>query len=85
MADEKLISWRDIKEIANSLSEEQLTLPVRYWTESEGGKVMDANLLPEDYVSDGEGYVPRSEMPEEYIDVDEPIMPKGTPMLWINI
>jgi hypothetical protein len=79
---EQLI-WQDIKDLANSLTAEQLRQPVKYWTESEGGKVGDANILDEDYVSDGEAYGPRSEFPAEAIDEDEPVFPAGTVMLWI--
>ncbi len=77
------LTWQDIKDLANSLSEEQLQQPVKYWTEGEGGSIGDANILEEDYVSDGEGYAPRSEMPSEVIDEDEPVFLKGTPMLWM--
>jgi hypothetical protein len=77
------LTWRDVKDLANSLTEEQLQQPVNYWTESEGGTVGDANVLDEDYVSDGEAYAPKSEMPAEAVDEDEPVFPKGTVMIWI--
>lgn len=79
----KELTWRDIKNLSNELSEDQLKQPVRYWTEGEGGEVGDANVLDEDYVSDGESYAPKSEMPAEVIDEDEPVFYKGTVMLWI--
>lgn len=79
----KKLSWHDIKELANSLTEEQLQQPVKYWTESEVGTVGDANALDEDYVSDGEGYGPKSEFPPETVDENEPVIPEGTVMLWI--
>jgi hypothetical protein len=79
----KELTWQSIKDLANSLSEEQLRQPVRYWTESEGGTVSDANILDEDHVSDGVAYAPKSEMDPEAVDTDEPVMPEGTPMLWL--
>lgn len=80
---ETKITWQEIKDLANSLSEEQLQQPVKYWTESEGGSVGDANVLDEDYVTDGEAYAPKSEMPAIAIDEEAPVFPKGTVMLWI--
>lgn len=79
----KKLSWQDIKALANSLTEEQLQQPVKYWTESEGGTVGDANVLGEDYVNDGKGYAPKSEFPPETVDENEPVIPEGTVMLWI--
>jgi len=79
----KILTWNDIKELSNSLTEEQLRQPVKYWTEEEGGTIGDANVLDEDYVSDGEAYAPKSEMPPECVDEDEPVFPEGTVMLWI--
>lgn len=77
------LSWQDIKDLANSLTEQQLQQPVKYWTEGDGGTIGDANVLEEDYVSDGVAYAPKSEMPALHIDEDEPIFPEGTVMLWI--
>jgi hypothetical protein len=79
----KKITWQKIKDLANSLNEEQLLQPVRYWTDCEGGQVTDANILEEDYVSDGEAYGPKSCMPADVVDEDEPVFPEGTPILWI--
>lgn len=79
----KKLTWQDIKDLANSLTDQQLQQEVRYWTEGEGGTIGDANVLDEDYVTDGEAYAPKSEMPLEVIDEDEPIYPSGTVMLWI--
>lgn len=79
----KNLTWQDIKDLSNSLTEEQLQQKVRYWTEGEGGHIGDANVLDEDYVSDGEAYGPKSEMPIEMVDEDEPVFSKGTVMLWI--
>lgn len=80
--DEKVLTWQNIKDLANALNDEQLKNPVRWWAEDEGGKIDDANMLPEDYVSDGESYSPRSEIDETLIDENEPVLPEGTPMLW---
>jgi len=79
----EVITWQSIKELANSLTADQLQQPVRYWTESDGGKIHDANILDEDYVSDGEAYGPKSEMSVDCIDEDSPVFPKGTVMLWM--
>jgi hypothetical protein len=83
MTTEKKLTWRDVKEMANGLTDEQLDMPVKWWGEEEGGTVLDVNQLPEDYVTDGEAYSPRSEMDPELIDADEPVFVKGTPMIWI--
>ena len=79
----KSLTWQDIKELVNSLNEEQLQQEVRWWGEESGGSVSDANILNEDYLSDGVSYAPKSEMLPDDIDEDEPIFPKGTVMLWI--
>lgn len=76
-------TWAKVKEVANSLTEDQLQQQVRWWGESEGGKIDDVNMLPEDYVSDGEAYAPKSEMEPSAVDEDEPVFKEGTPMLWI--
>jgi hypothetical protein len=83
MAEVKQLTWQDIKVLAESLTPEQLLQPVKYWSESEGGTIGDANVLDEDYVSDGESYAPKSEMPVEAVDTDEPVFPKDSVMLWI--
>ena len=79
----KSLTWQHIKDLSNLLTPDQLRQPVKYWTESDGGTIGDANILDEDYVSDGEAYAPESEMAPECIDEDEPIFPEGTVMLWI--
>ena len=83
MAQDKELTWQYIKDLANSLDEEQLKKPVKWWGDETGGSISDANILDEDYVSDGEAYGPRSEMDEANIDPDEPVFHKGTPMLWM--
>src|SRR4051812_26312871 len=79
---EKVLTWKDIKELLSHVNEEQLNQPVRWWGDGRGGRLHDANVLDEDYVSDGEAYGPRSEFDPESIDEEQPVVPKGTVMLW---
>lgn len=81
-------TWADLKVFVNSLNEEQLLHPIRWWGEERGGKVTSISALPEDYISDGEGYSPKSSYDNETLadalEADEPIMVKGTPMLYMD-
>ncbi len=75
--------WADIKALANSLTDEQLEQPVKWWSDDEGGNIDDANILDEDHVNNGENYVPRSALdPEFVVEPDAKVYPAGTVMLW---
>lgn len=82
MSEGKAITWKELKEFANSLSDEQLQAPVRWWGEEMSGCVFKAHQLEEDYVTTDYGCEPASV--QEYDEGDEPYEvthPKGTPML----
>lgn len=76
-------TWERLKELANSLSEDQLKKPVKWWGDGSGGTIDDANVLDEDWVSDGVAYQPKSAIDEDAIDKEAAIFEEGTPMLWM--
>lgn len=82
-----------LKNFINSLSEDELKQPLRFWGEEIGGRISSAEILNDDYINpSGEGVEPRSpylpggeyhEPGEDY--QDEPIViQKGTVMFWID-
>lgn len=81
----KQINWADLKAFANGLNKEQLAQPIRWWGEETGGTARFGQL-EEDYISDGEGYNPKSsygaDMPDEE-DI-EGVMPMGTPIIFVD-
>lgn len=75
-------NWKDLKDFANSLSEEQLNHEVVFWSEEHAGKLVSVYVLKEDYINvSGEGVEPRSLYKGEE-GYDEPATyVKGTPIL----
>jgi len=76
-------TWADIKEFANKLDEQQLSEPVRWWGEEEGGEIINAVTLEEDYVQTDECMEPVSV--QEYEEGEDPYevaLTKGTPILY---
>ena len=83
----KIETWADLKEFANSLSDEQLDNPVIWWGDERGGKFSSADTLKEDYVNEsGEGvepiYLYKGDEDFENIQV---VLKKGTPILQDDI
>ena len=59
-------SWQDLKDFANELNDEQLTMPVRWWGNERGGEMGRAHILKEDYVNEsGDGCEPISAYEDE--------------------
>ncbi len=81
--DNEKFTWADIKEFANKLDEQQLKEPVRWWGEEEGGVMINAVLLEEDYVQTDYSMEPASV--QEYEEGEDPYevaLVKGTPILY---
>lgn len=88
MSKEKL-SWKELKDFANSLPEEVLEQDVKWWGDERGGTLVNTHKLEEDYVCTDEGWEPKSvhESYESYSKEDIEDMPqlaKGTPILWAD-
>lgn len=80
---EKNIIWQDVKEFVNSLNEEQLQQPMRYWGEEKAGGIFAISILQEDFINPSGECVEPSSTYE--FDEDEPIVyPKGTILLDVN-
>jgi len=80
----KPMTWHQLKEVVNSLSEEQLNNPIMYWEEDGGGRISDVECLEEDYVYGEEGSYPISLWEESKgEDETEPtiVYKKGTPVM----
>lgn len=85
MSDQKCISWAQLKEFCNSLSDEQLQKPVQWWGEEVSGYVFKVHQLEEDFVTTDYGCEPASV--QEYEEGDDPYEvthPAGTPMLEVD-
>ena len=79
-------NWAGLKAFANTLTDEQLSQPIRWWGEEKGGTATFSQL-EEDYVTDDEGYSPKSSYDPETVQemIDEyGVMPGGTPMIYVD-
>lgn len=80
-----------LKNFINSLNEDELKQPVRFWGEETGGIITSANILSEDYINpSGEGCEPVSiykEEPDfEELYQDEPVViTKGSIIFNVNV
>jgi hypothetical protein len=86
MNTEKSISWKELKDFANSLPEEELSKAVVWMGEERGGRIGLAECMDEDYVQTDYGVEPASV--QEYEEGDEhypTIYKKGTPILYTDI
>lgn len=77
-----MINWKELKDFANSLNEEQLQEQVVLWQESEAISEISTQILTEDHYigEDEEGCYPLSEAtePEEELTL---VYKKGCPLL----
>lgn len=79
----KKFTWQELKDIVNSLDEEQLKNAVTWWGDERGGRIEAVEILNEDYVDDQDGHsMPISEWESETDEKTEIIFKKGTPILW---
>jgi len=73
------MTWQEIKDFSNALSEEELKQPVKGWNEDRTYTVESITKTEEDYYWDGIQYLPES----EFIDFNSCVssknpLPKGT-------
>ncbi len=80
-----MATWNEIKEFANSLSEEQLAKNVVLWREDEAIGEIKTALLDEDHYMgpDDEGCYPESEASEPLENLKK-VYSKGHPILFEN-
>ena len=90
MENKKAPTWAHLRAFANMLTEEQLAQPVRFWGEETGGTASGMECLPEDFINDGESFSPKSSYESDLLeqmekdDEIEEVMPKGTPMIYMD-
>ena len=88
MVQKKIPTWADLKAFANTLTDEQLNNPIRWWGDERGGIDATFGVLEEDYVFGEEGYSPKSSYDEEYLndllEDSSTVMIKGTPMIYVD-
>lgn len=80
----KQLTWRELKEFANQVSEEHLDSKVIWWGDGRGGVINTAEFLTENYVDfSGEGMEPESDYKGTEYENEKPdhILRKGTPIL----
>lgn len=88
----KPLTWADIKDYANSLSDEELKQPVRYCGEYKGGEVYSIYILNDDFINpSGDGIEPRSYYAEsedpddrEMAESEPIVLPKGSILLDVD-
>ncbi|TQI71788.1 hypothetical protein JM79_2737 [Gramella sp. Hel_I_59] len=78
--------FKDLKEFVNSLNENQLEQPVKFWGDEIGGEIHRAEVLKEDWINPtGDGLEPRSAYDDEPEYEFEPAgIEKGSPVLSIS-
>ena len=69
-----------------SLTPEQLAEPVRWWGDDRGGEVLAVDVLPEEHITVGEGYEPRSLFKDDQPDEIDILgrVPKGAVLLRVD-
>jgi len=82
--DKQAITWRELKTLVASLSEDQLDLKVMWCAEDDGGVVTQVEILDEDHINpSGDAWEPRSHYGADYED-EEIVAVKGQPVLHVD-
>lgn len=86
MENAKKYTWQQLKDFCNNLPAEYLDKPVTWWGEEQGGEIVSAHQLSEDYVTTDYGCEPLSaqDEPEEGEEQYEVTHPKGFPIISID-
>lgn len=83
------MTWKELKEFCNGLTDEQLSKEVVVWREGDAIGNLLPSLLEDDYYIDSEepeeGCFPRYEYNGGYPENLKLCYKKGTPILWENI
>lgn len=92
---DETLTWAELKKAINRMPKKHLNKPVCLWADEQGFKIVEVEILKEDYLFDGdEGCAPRSTM-KEVIDGEKDFPPedkgdyyvvheKGTRILYIE-
>ena len=90
MADDKKMTYAELKAVLDTLTPEQLAQPVVWTGDERGGHVRYVWIAEEDWIGDSSDYesvLPRTEAmkvdPESYGDA-EVVIPKGTVHLTVD-
>ena len=84
------MTFAELKARLDTLTPEQLAMPVRWWGDERGGVVDSLDTLGEVWVSVGEGMEPISsyegdaDVIEGAANGDLPTLPAGTPILMVD-
>lgn len=85
MENEEAMTWADLKDFVMDLPEDLMHTPVRWWGDARGGTVKVAYLIDDIHVLSDDAFVPLSTIegePEEFYEV---VLPKGTPVLQVDM
>lgn len=75
-------TWQNLKDVVNTLNEEQLKNEVIWWGDERGGKIVYVEILNDDYVDDGDcGVMPLKDWNSEIDGSAEIKIKKNTPIL----